>query len=91
MEVDGVGMGCCLIKTSVFKDFIKNKKCSAFNPITESVIYGEDFAFCLNAQRAGYKIYVDTEIQCKHQTVRYIDEAYFKEAHKRMKAAEALK
>jgi hypothetical protein len=97
MEVDGVGMGCCLIKTSVFEKFVHDvngqQECYAFEPIPATKkrpsITGEDFAFCHRAQEAGYKIYVDTGLQCKHQTVRYIDEEYWEKTKERIKAAEA--
>lgn len=95
MEVDGVGMGCCLIRTDVLKRFTREAKdgeleCWAFEPIPAEgerpSITGEDFAFCQRAQEARYKIYVDTGVMAKHQTVRYIDEEYFEKAKERIEA-----
>lgn len=91
-EVDGVGMGCCLIKTEALKRFARKGEggleCWAFEPIPAADgrpgITGEDFAFCKRAQEAGYGIYVDTGVQCKHQTVRYVDEEYWEKAKERM-------
>lgn len=80
IEVDGIGMGVCLIKTSVFK-----KLCNTpFDPYRENdeapFINAEDLSFCIRAKAAGYKVYVDTGIQAAHQTVRYIDEDYHRAA-----------
>ena len=87
IEVDGVGMGVCLIKTSVFK-YIP----TPFNPIIgkegEKSINGEDLAFCKRAKEKGFKIYVDTAIQALHQTVRYIDETYYLKSMKILKEKE---
>jgi len=68
VEADFVGAGCLLIHRRVLekvkypwfdwrvdrKDLKGNKRCS------------EDFAFCESAREAGFKIYVDTSIQCDH-------------------------
>jgi cellulose synthase/poly-beta-1,6-N-acetylglucosamine synthase-like glycosyltransferase len=68
------------------------KESYAFEPLPspDSKFYamGEDVAFCKRCQDLGYKIYVDTGVQCAHQTVRYIDERYYQAADQRMKAAE---
>ncbi len=94
IEVDGVGMGCCLVKTDVLKGFTRKGEggglgCYAFEPMAASDgrpgITGEDFAFCRRAQEAGYRIYVDTGVQCKHQTVRYIDEEYWEKAREKLR------
>jgi GT2 family glycosyltransferase len=65
-EADGVGMGCCLIKTDVIKAL--GKQC--FNPTTE--LTGEDMAFCQRATQKGFKIYVDPSVQCAHITNYYV-------------------
>ena len=59
VEVDATGGGCLLIKTDVFKKlkkpwFVKNH------------VYGEDTYFCELARRAGFKIFVDTNLVCGH-------------------------
>jgi GT2 family glycosyltransferase len=61
-EVDGAGMGCCLIKAEVLKKLGENP----FNPIGD--ITGEDIAFCYRARMIGYKTYVDPSVQCGHIT-----------------------
>lgn len=64
MEVEATGTGCILIKTDVFLnieypwfEFTKNK---------DGKIVGEDISFCRKVRSAGYKIYVDTSINCGH-------------------------
>jgi len=68
IEADLVGCGCLLIHRRVLetvpspwfewrldrKDLPENEKCS------------EDFAFCRNAKKSGFKIYVDTSVSCEH-------------------------
>lgn len=91
LEVGGVGMGVCLIKTSVFQKLKDNP----FEPMAATTncqaINGEDLAFCKRAIHKGFKIFVDTGIQAKHQTERYIDEAYFVNAWETMKYQEQNK
>lgn len=80
LEVGGVGMGICLIKTSVlvklgknpFEPFAATPGCAAIN--------GEDLAFCKRATARGFKIFVDTSLQAAHCTERYITEEYHKQA-----------
>jgi len=64
IEVDSVGFGGILIKTEIFKKlkypyfkflFKDNKK-----------LFGEDLLFCKNAKEAGYKIFVDCDLECGH-------------------------
>lgn len=72
MEVDGIGMGACLMKWNVAKemldkyefpfDFVKVKDESngRFSYLTE------DLVFCDRAQKLGYKIYMDCRVFCGH-------------------------
>ncbi len=76
IEADLVGAGCLLIHRSVLEqmpplDAGRGKRwfdwrvdCAGILPPGEAL--SEDFAFCLHARRMGYKILVDTSIQCKH-------------------------
>jgi GT2 family glycosyltransferase len=68
LEVDFVGAGCLLIKTEVFKtlpypwfDWRVDSQ-----DLPPELRYSEDFAFCDLARKNGYKITVDTGIQCSH-------------------------
>ena len=59
IEVDGVGFGCVLIKTEVFK---KLKPPYFIHGDT----FGEDLYFCNTCINAGFKIYCDTTINIGH-------------------------
>lgn len=75
-EVNLVGAGCLLIHRSVLEklpplDERRGKRwfdwrsdMAANLPPGEAL--SEDFAFCLHARRNGYKILVDSNVQCKH-------------------------
>ena len=69
MEVAGVGMACTLIKTDVFRSMNP----PLFLPMHEEI--AEDLAFCIRAREAGYKIYVDTNINAGHLSQCVIDES----------------
>ncbi len=59
LEVDGVGFGCCLTKVDMFRKI----KPTWFDM---GASFGEDLFFCERAKAAGYKVYVDTELQVGH-------------------------
>lgn len=59
IEIDGVGFGCVLTKVDVFRNI--KKPWFKYSPKM-----GEDIYFCRKAQKAGYKIYLDTSILCGH-------------------------
>jgi len=62
-EVVNIGLGACLIKTDVFRNmaepWITLGEC-------EKDHWCDDIAFFNRARKAGYKMYVDTEIPCGH-------------------------
>lgn len=62
MEVEGVGMGFCLIRHEVLKAVNKE----GFNPFEPFGNLGEDFAFLYRARQKGYKIWLDTTLGLKH-------------------------
>lgn len=67
-DMDGVGGGCLFVKTAVFDKLLR----PYFNfgvithPSKDNEIIGEDFYFCRQAKQEGFKIHLDTEIQCGH-------------------------
>lgn len=68
LEIDFVGAGCLLIHRNVFADipapWFEWKMDREDLPLHERV--GEDFDFCRKARKAGYKIHLDTAVQCRH-------------------------
>lgn len=68
LEVSYVGMGFMLVKNGVFESM----KYPWFKPIMQKIGKAEDFTmedvtFCLNAQKLGFKVYVDTSIIVGHE------------------------
>lgn len=75
-EVDGVGAGCLLIKTEIFSKM----ESPYFHPWISSTrlsSLSEDFAFCHRAKEAGYKIYVDANVECGHITQQVVRKTHF--------------
>jgi hypothetical protein len=72
IEVDMVGAGCMLIHRRVLEKMSKpwfEWELSRPDPLplARPALRGsEDFAFCLRAKLHGFKIYLDTSIQCQH-------------------------
>ena len=65
IEIDACGAGCMLIKSEVFKKI--KKPYFWYIPAGEDTLRkGEDIYFCEKAKEAGYQIYADTSIICKH-------------------------
>ena len=62
MEVEGVGLGFCLIRHEVLKAVNKE----GLNPFEPFGNLGEDFAFLYRARQKGYKIWLDTTLGLKH-------------------------
>lgn len=58
VEVEGVGMACTLMKKEVFEKVPQ--------PWFRPSGVGEDLAFCKRAREAGFPIYCDTNLICKH-------------------------
>ena len=61
-EVEGVGFGFCLIKTSVLEK-MGHEYVSLFEPRWG---VGEDIAFCLRAKKCGFKIMIDRDVKLGH-------------------------
>lgn len=62
MEVEGAGLGFCLIRNEVLQKVYKH--CD--NPFQPYGNMGEDFSFFYRCRKKGYKIYLDTTLGLKH-------------------------
>lgn len=62
MEVEGVGLGFCLIRNEVLKAVNKE----GYNPFEPYKGLGEDFSFLYRCRKKGYKIFLDTTLGLKH-------------------------
>lgn len=62
MEVEGVGLGFCLIRNEVLKAVSKE----GLNPFEPFGNMGEDFSFLYRCRKKGYKIYLDSTLGLKH-------------------------
>lgn len=77
--VDGAGTACMLIRHEVFEKMRK----PYFLPLPRS---GEDLAFCIRANQAGYKVRIDPRIRVGHLETRAIYSEHYLE-HKRGRQA----
>lgn len=77
LEVDLVGAGCLLIHRRVLErmgapwfiwEIGKVKPDSPDSSEQPKAIgaMSEDFTFCMNAKRAGFKVHLDTSVRCEH-------------------------
>lgn len=71
-EVFGIGFGFVAIKSGVFESIPRPWFETEFQRITNDegkemfIPWGEDFSWCIKAQKAGYKIYLDPSIRVGH-------------------------
>lgn len=61
VEVEGIGMGCMLIKTSIFEEMSKPWFDFQWSPASNDFL-GEDMYLCQKLAAAGYPIKVDTAL-----------------------------
>lgn len=84
LEVDAVGMGCCLIHSRVFRAFQEKGMpyyrwtfAKPDKPPDEEGM-SEDFTFCADAKKLGFKTYLDTNVNCSHQGIAMVREGAIK-------------
>lgn len=65
VPVDGCGFGCVLIKSQLFKT-IPYPQFVYRSALDHAYTFSEDFYFCQQAKRAGFKLWADTSIICDH-------------------------
>ena len=83
IEVDAVGTGFMLINLDVFRKL--KRPWFAMPPRGEGTD-GEDYFFCENAKKEGYKVWVDCDVQVGHlaqKIVTYQDHLIAQEVEKR--------
>lgn len=61
-EIDGCGMGCCLMKMEVLEKMAEEYG-TLFSPLPS---ISEDISFCQRAKRLGFKIGCDSTVECGH-------------------------
>jgi hypothetical protein len=61
VDVEGVGMGCMLVKSNVYLNLNRPWFEISWNEQLNDHI-GEDFYFCTKAREAGYSIKIDTHL-----------------------------
>ena len=86
IELEGCGMACCMIKTSIFSEI----KQPWFYPMPNM---GEDLTFCLKVNQKGIKIYVDLSIDVGHVSTMPITSDHFNacyQEHKKMNTGKPL-
>ena len=66
VEVDATGTGCIMFDMQVFRKM--PRPWFKFRHLETGEGIGEDIGFCHDLKEAGYKIFVDTSIQCGHLT-----------------------
>ena len=67
IKVAGVGMGCCLIKTKVFKDLeYPYFKLEWRKHEGKPYQIAEDLYFCEEAAKKGYEVHLNTGVVCDH-------------------------
>lgn len=71
VEVDATGGACVLIDMQVFKKL--PYPWFKFRKQENGTTMGEDIGFCLDAKKAGYKIYVDTAVEVEHLTTMSVN------------------
>lgn len=78
VEVDWTGVSCLLVDMEVFEKI----KFPCFKELWDDEIgdriAGHDVLFCEAVRKAGYKIYVDTLVQCGHLGQKNVDDLYVK-------------
>jgi len=65
VEIAGCGFGCVLVKAEVFRK-VGYPQFKYHSAIDHAHTISEDNDFCTKARNNGFRIWVDTSIQCRH-------------------------
>lgn len=74
-EVDGAGLGMCLMKTEVLAELFDGEN-APFDIVDG---YGEDLSFFIKAQAHGHKIYATNNVKPKHIGTLYAGEEHWRQ------------
>ena len=77
IQIEGCGLACCLIKTSVLKT-MRSHNSSLFWPLYG---YGEDLTFCIKARKDKFEIWAETRAKVGHIGHTIILEDAYNEWH----------
>lgn len=84
VDVDVVGMGCCLIPVTVF-DAIGSRPWFHYeNDDHGWPLVTEDVPFCLKAKAAGYRVAMDPTVKCGHVQPMVVDDRWHRRYQKSM-------
>lgn len=81
LQLQGAGMACCMLKTSVFKQIPK----PWFYPLPN---LGEDLTFCIKMKQAGIKMCVDLTIDVGHIAIFPVGKEHFTQCYNDYKASQ---
>lgn len=73
LEVDATGAGCLMFNMEVFRKL--PSPWFKFRKQANGGIVGEDIGFCQDIKAAGYKIFVDTSLECGHLATMVVNRA----------------
>lgn len=71
IQINGGGFGCACIRTEIFNKLEYPYFC--YVNYSDGNLLSEDLYFCSKATAAGYKIYLDTRVGCKHIAKKIIN------------------
>lgn len=82
VEVEWTGISCLLVDMSVFNKIYFPCFKDIWDDEVGDRIAGHDVIFCEAVRKSGYKIFVDTLVQCEHLTEISISDLYIKSFYK---------
>jgi hypothetical protein len=78
VEVEWVGIGCLMVDVDVFRNIDFPCFYDVWNKLKGDRDVGHDILFCETVRNAGYKVFVDTSIDCSHRTMMNVNSLWIK-------------